>query len=236
MNSTSSLVKLQDIDTQLLEISELLGDLPVKIDQLIKEEQQLIEDIDQRKIRIKEIDLEVSKKDLQVKSLTVKIDKLKDQLFLVKTNKQYDALSQEIHYLKEELNNIELNEFEMIEEKDTLSTESEERENNLESLTEDLHKRKSNLESLIEESSEKKMNLESDRSDIVNELTDTVISKYDRVFVARDGVAVVETLGTSCGGCGSIVPPQKIAELKQGTTLQSCDVCSRFLYSPAKKD
>ncbi len=236
MNSTSSLVKLQDIDTQLLEISELLGDLPVKVDQLIKDEQQLKENIGQRKNRIKEIDLEVSKKDLQVKSLTVKIDKLKDQLFLVKTNKQYDALSQEIDYLKEELDNIELNELELIEEKDTLSTESEERENNLESLTEDLHKRKSNLESLIEESSVKKMNLESDRSDIVKELSGSVISKYDRVFVARNGLAVVETLGTSCGGCGSIVPPQKIAELKQGTTLQTCDVCSRFLYWPAKKD
>jgi len=236
MNSTSSLVKLQDIDTQLLEISELLGDLPVKVDQLIKEEQQLKENIGLRKNRIKEIDLEVSKKDLQVKSLTVKIDKLKDQLFLVKTNKQYDALSQEIDYLKEELDNIELNELELIEEKDTLSTESEERENNLESLTEDLHKRKSNLESLIEESSEKKMNLESDRSDIVKELSGSVLSKYDSVFVARNGMAVVETLGTSCGGCGSIVPPQKIAELKQGTTLQTCDVCSRFLYWPAKKD
>lgn len=236
MNSTLSLIKLQDIDTQLLEISELLGDLPVKVDKLIEEEQQLKEDIDQRKSRIKEIELEVSKKDLQVKSLTVKIDRLKDQLFLVKTNKQYDALSQEIDYLKEELNNIELNELELIEEKDTLSTESEKRENNLESLTEDLHKRKSNLESLIEESSEKKMNLESDRSDIVKELSGSVISKYDRVFVARDGLAVVETLGTSCGGCGSIVPPQKIAELKQGTTLQTCDVCSRFLFWPAKKD
>ncbi|MBC8321955.1 MAG: hypothetical protein H8E70_00110 [Candidatus Marinimicrobia bacterium] len=236
MNSTLSLIKLQDIDTQLLEISELLGDLPVKVDQLIEEEQQLKEDIDQRKSRIKEIELEISKKDLQVKSLTVKIDRLKDQLFLVKTNKQYDALSQEIDYLKEELNNIELNELELIEEKDTLSTESEKRENNLESLTEDLHKRKSNLESLIEESSEKKMNLESDRSDIVKELSGSVISKYDRVFVARDGLAVVETLGTSCGGCGSIVPPQKIAELKQGTTLQTCDVCSRFLFWPAKKD
>lgn len=236
MNSTLSLIKLQDIDTQLLEISELLGDLPVKVDKLIEEEQQLKEDIDQRKSRIKEIELEVSKKDLQVKSLTVKIDRLKDQLFLVKTNKQYDALSQEIDYLNEELNNIELNELELIEEKDTLSTESEKRENNLESLTEDLHKRKSNLESLIEESSEKKMNLESDRSDIVKELSGSVISKYDRVFVARDGLAVVETLGTSCGGCGSIVPPQKIAELKQGTTLQTCDVCSRFLFWPAKKD
>jgi len=236
MNSTSSLVQLQNVDTQLLEISELLGDLPVKVEELAKEEQQLKEDIDQRKSRIKEIDLKISKKDLQVKSLTVKIDKLKDQLFLVKTNKQYDALSQEIDYLKEELNNIELNELELLEEKDTLSSELEERENNLESLTEDLHKRKLNLESLIEESSEKKKNLETERSDIVKELSAIVVSKYDRVFAARQGMAVVETLGTSCGGCGSIVPPQKIAELKQGTTLQSCDVCNRFLYWPAKKD
>ena len=32
MNTTSSLVELQDVDTQLLEISELLGDLPVKVE------------------------------------------------------------------------------------------------------------------------------------------------------------------------------------------------------------
>ena len=58
MNTTSSLVELQDVDTQLLEISELLGDLPVKVDELTKEEQQLQEDIEQRKSRIKKIDLE----------------------------------------------------------------------------------------------------------------------------------------------------------------------------------
>ena len=81
MNATSSLVKLQDVDTQLLEISELLGDLPVKVEKLTKEEQQLKEDINQRKDRMKEIDLEVSKKDLLVQDLTSKIDKLKDQFF-----------------------------------------------------------------------------------------------------------------------------------------------------------
>ena len=67
MNATSSLVKLQDVDTQLLEISELLGDLPVKVEELTKEEQQLKEDINQRKDRMKEIDLEISKKDLLVR-------------------------------------------------------------------------------------------------------------------------------------------------------------------------
>ena len=236
MNTTSSLVELQDVDTQLLEISELLGDLPVKVDELTKEEQQLQEDIEQRKSRIKEIDLEVSKKDLQAKSLTVKVDKLKDQLFLVKTNKQYDALSQGIDFLKEELNNIELNELELVEEKDNLSSETEERENNLESLTADLHTRKTNLGTLIAESSEKKTKLEDERSEILKDLTAPIISKYDRVFAARDGMAVVETFGTSCGGCGSVVPPQKIAELKQSKNMQICDVCSRFLYWPAEND
>ena len=102
MNATSSLVKLQDVDTQLLEISELLGDLPVKVEELTKEEQQLKEDINQRKDRMKEIDLEISKKDLLVHELKSKIDKLKDQLFLVKTNRQYDAISHEIDFQKEE--------------------------------------------------------------------------------------------------------------------------------------
>ena len=236
MNSTSSLINLQEVDTQLLEISELLGDLPVKVEELTKEEQQITEEIDQSKTRIKEIKLQVSKKDLQVKQLTSKIDKLKDQLFLVKTNKQYDALSHEIDFLKEELNNIELNEFELIEEKDILSAETAERENNLETLTDSLHIRKTNLETLLAESSEKKTSLESEREGIVNELSASVIAKYDRVFEVRDGMAVIETMGTSCGGCGSIVPPQKIAELKLAKSLETCDVCSRFLYWPAKKN
>ena len=233
MNATSSLVKLQDVDTQLLEISELLGDLPVKVEELTKEEQQLKEDINQRKDRMKEIDLEVSKKDLLVQDLTSKIDKLKDQLFLVKTNRQYDAISHEIDFRKEKLNNIETKELELVEEKDNLISETEERENNLESLTKDLHNRKTKLESLLTESSEKKNSLVAERSDIIKDLSAPVITKYDRVFAARDSVAVVETFGSSCGGCGSIVPPQKIAELKQNKILQYCDVCSRFLYWPA---
>ena len=236
MNATSSLVKLQDVDTQLLEISELLGDLPVKVEELTKEEQQLKEDINQRKERMKEIDLEISKKDLLVHALTSKINKLKDQLFLVKTNRQYDAISHEIDFQKEELNNIETKEFELVEEKDNLASETEERDNNLESLTKDLHNRKTNLESLLAESSEKKNSLETERSDIIKDLSTPVITKYDSVFSARDGVAVVEAFGASCGGCGSIVPPQKIAELKQNKILQSCDVCSRFLYWPANNN
>ncbi len=236
MDNTQTLIKLQEADSQLLEIKELLGDLPHKVEKLTTEETRLKEDIENRKVRIKDIEVEISKKDLQVRELTTKIDKLKDQLFLVKTNKQYDALSKEIDYLKEELDGIETKELEMVEEKDTLVSETDEREGNLESLTEDLQKRKTNLENLLNESSEKKTELENERAGIIKDLSSTILSKYERVFEARNGVAVIEALDSSCGGCGSMVPPQKIAELKQSMELHSCDVCSRFLFWPPSDD
>ncbi|MCH7762414.1 MAG: hypothetical protein IIB95_01570 [Candidatus Marinimicrobia bacterium] len=236
MNSITSLIKLQKVDTQLQEIRELLGDLPIKVDELSQKEKSFVEEIDQAKTRIKEINLDISKKDHNAKVLQVKIQKLKDQLFLVKTNKQYDALSREIDYLKEALDRIETEELEISVEKDTLSEETQERENNLGSLTSDLHERKSSLESLIAESSEKKENLKNERQTIVADVSDSVISKYDRVLSARSGMAVVEVLDSSCSGCGSMVPPQKMADVKKGEGIQSCDVCSRFLYWPTKSD
>jgi len=236
MNSIASLIKLQEVDTQLQEIRELLGDLPVKVDELSQNEKKAVEEIDQAKSRIKEIELNISKKDHNAKIIQGKIQKLKDQLFLVKTNKQYDALTQEIDLLKEELDNIETNELELTIEKDNLAEKTEEQENNLGSLTSDLHERRSSLELLIAESSEKKEQLKKDRQLIISDLSDTVVLQYDRVFSARSELAVVEVLSASCGGCGSMVPPQKLAEVKKGDSINSCDVCNRFLYWPTKTD
>jgi len=230
MSSITSLIKLQDVDSQLIEIRELLGDLPIKVDELSQKEKSFIQEIDEAKTRIKEIALGLAKKSHEAKIIQVKIQKLKDQLFLVKTNKQYDALSHEIDYLKEALDQIETDELEFSIEKDTISEETKVREDNLGSLTLDLHERKSNLESLISDSSEKKKKLESDRQAIVVDISDSVMSKYNRVLSARKGLAVVEMLDSSCTGCGSLVPPQKNADVKKGDGIQSCDVCSRFLY------
>ncbi len=236
MNSIQSLIQLQQVDTQLQEISELLGDMPHQIDELTQRERSLVDHIDIAKKRIKDIELDFAKKEHQVNILQTKIRKLKDQLYLVKTNKQYDALSQEIDYLKTELDNIENGELEIAEEKDSLVAETQERENNLGTLTSDLHERKSKLEILIAESSEKKKNLEEERNHIMAKLSEGMVSKYNKVRSARSGMAVVEVLGSSCGGCGSVVPPQKLAEVKQKKGIYSCDVCSRFLFWPSTTD
>ncbi|MFC1566053.1 hypothetical protein ACFL4B_03845 [Candidatus Neomarinimicrobiota bacterium] len=53
MSSVKKLIELQNIDTQLMEIEDILGDLPKKVDELFLEEEQAIKNIEDGKQRIK---------------------------------------------------------------------------------------------------------------------------------------------------------------------------------------
>ena len=230
MIEVSQLVELQAVDTQLQDLNELLGDLPKKVDKLRQEEESLINAVDKGKNRLKEIKLALNKAEHRMAEIKQKIDKLKDQLSLVTSNKQYDALTQEIEYLKQEMDEVELEDLELEEEKETLQNDLQEKEENLESLSEDLSTRRGRLEDLIAESADKKSELEKEREEKSIHIDPSLLSRYVRIRDARDGLAVVNLNGHSCSGCGSVVPIQSVSVIRKKTLLYNCDICSRFLY------
>jgi DNA repair exonuclease SbcCD ATPase subunit len=61
MGSIDNLIELQNTDTQLMELEDILGDLPKKVDELILEEKRVIKSIEDGKQRIKEIQLDLNK-------------------------------------------------------------------------------------------------------------------------------------------------------------------------------
>ena len=230
MLEVTQLVELQAVDTQLQDLNELLGDLPKKVDKLRLEEESLINAVDKGNNRLKEIELALNKAEHHMAEIKQKIDKLKDQLSLVTSNKQYDALTQEIEYLKQAMNDAELEDLELEEEKETLQNDLQEKEENLESLSEDLRIRRDRLENLIAESANKKSELEKEREEKSIHIDPSVLGRYVRIRDARDGLAVVTIDRNSCSGCGFVVPPQTVSVIRKNTLLYNCDVCSRFLY------
>jgi len=230
MLEVTQLVELQAVDTQLQDLNELLGDLPKKVDKLRLEEESLINAVDKGNNRLKEIELALNKAEHHMAEIKQKIDKLKDQLSLVTSNKQYDALTQEIEYLKQAMNDAELEDLELEEEKETLQNDLQEKEENLESLSEDLKIRRGRLENLIAESADKKSELEKDREEKSIHIDPSLLSRYVRIRDARYGLAVVTIDGNSCSGCGFVVPPQTVSVIRKKTSLYNCDICSRFLY------
>jgi len=229
--SIEKLVDLQEIDTKLRDISDLLGDLPSKVEELNQEEESIKETLISDKLRLKELEVEIHKRELDVTQVNEKINKLKDQLFLVTNNKQYDALVLETDHLKEQRDSFETEHLSFLEEKETLTISVTTMESKLGDLTKDLSDRRVKLESAISESAEEKKTLDGLRTNQLVGVDASIIATYDKVKKARDGFAVVEISGGACGGCGAHVPPQVIAEVKAVEGIHRCDVCSRFLYN-----
>jgi len=230
MSVIQQIIKLQNIDSQLQDISELLGDLPIKVESLKDQESSLITSLENGKLRLQELELGLNKFDGQLKDINIKIEKHKDQLFLVTNNKQYDALQLEIDHLKTELDEIEIKLLEYTEEKEELEEQIDTESKNLGTLSSELKERRIKLENLMNQSSEKKSKLESDRKNHILDIDESMLNQYSRIQNARGGLSVVSITGSACGGCGAFIPPQIITEVRTNTLARNCDSCSRFLY------
>jgi len=224
------LIRLQNIDTKLKDLNDLLGDLPSKVEDLNSQEESIKNLITNKKSRSKELDLEISKKELEISDLSGKIDKLKDQLFLVTNNKQYDALMAEIDHLKEKRASFENELIELMEEKELTVELINSKESELQSLSKDLTIRREKLQSVIEESAEEKNTLQKQRNQNIKDIDKNTLKVYNRVIEHRGGLAVVPLEGSACGGCGAHIPPQTVSEVRANSAVHTCGVCGRFLY------
>ena len=224
------LIRLQNIDTKLKDLNDLLGDLPSKVEDLNNQEESIKNLITSKKSRSKELDLEISKKELEISELSGKIDKLKDQLFLVTNNKQYDALMAEIDHLKEKRTSSENELIELMEEKELTADSINSMESELQSLSKDLTIRREKLQSVIEESAEEKNTLQKQRNQNIKDIDKNTLKVYNRVIEHRGGLAVVPLEGSACGGCGAHIPPQTVSEVRANSAVHTCGVCGRFLY------
>ena len=102
MNQTlEQLIKLQEIDHRLLEIKEHMGDLPTTVESQELEIASLQSENEQKQERITEIEKNIRHHESEIEDFSTKMTKYKDQLYLVKSNKEYDALSQEIDHMKQ---------------------------------------------------------------------------------------------------------------------------------------
>ena len=224
------LIRLQNIDTKLKDLNDLLGDLPSKVEDLNNQEESTKDSITSKKSRSKELDVEINKTELDVSDLIGKIDKLKDQLFLVTNNKQYDALMTEIDHLKEKRTGSENKLIELMEEKESTTELIGSMESELQSLSENLTVRRKKLELVIEESAEEKNSLQKQRDQNVKDIDQNTLNVYNRVIEHRGGLAVVPLQGSACGGCGAHIPPQTVSEVRAKSAVHTCGVCARFLY------
>jgi len=228
--TVSKLIALQKIDSRLLEIEQIKGDLPSIVEKTEKKVNDLKDEVVENKKNIEDIDKTIRGLDSKVNDSNEKLKKYKDQLYLVTSNKEYDALMLEIDHIKEFLDGVETNILELEEKKSVF--EEKNKSNGLDIKTNQENLDESTLElkeaMLSTKSEEEKLNHK--RHDLVKKIDTNYISSYEKLRGARSGNAMVSISRKACGNCFNQLPPQFVIGVKQNNSIKNCDSCGVFLY------
>ena len=231
MNQTlEQLIKLQEIDHRLLEIKDFMGDLPLTVETQEKELATMESDNEGKQNRISEIEKEMRHYEREIEDMNTHMVKYKDQLYLVKSNKEYDSLNHEIDHMKTKISESETQLLNLIEEKDTLEEIVKLNTGKMESITVALSSNKVELKSAIAETQQEQEKLEKNRSNLYKDIESIKLNAYERISQRREGVGMVSIIEKACGGCYSQLPPQMVIEIKKSVDIITCPNCSIMLF------
>ena len=227
MNQTlEQLIKLQEIDHRLLEIKEYMGDLPMTVESQELEIATIHSKNEHKQERIVNIDKDIRHHEAEIEDFSTKLKKYKEQLFLVKSNKEYDAISQEIDHIKTTISKSETVQLQFEEEKNELEETIKLNTSKIESTKESLASNQIELQSAMSETTHEQEELESNRNILFKDIEPTYLNTYETLRNARDGVGMASIIGSACGGCYSQLPPQIVIEIKENKKIITCPGCS----------
>ncbi|MBU0559805.1 MAG: hypothetical protein KJ799_06210 [Bacteroidetes bacterium] len=231
INRLTTLYQLQIIDDQLDELEELRGDLPLTVNELTFKIRDIQSQVNS-KLAKKEASLEKRKSnDTEIELLQTNLKKFKAQLYQVRNNKEYDALTKEIDHSEEAVDKLENESLALEDLVEKLKMEIEESEPLMDQLKEELKVKEEELKKIIKSNEREEAKFRDKREKVVTKVKKNDYNTYMRIRKALSGKAVVTVTRSACSGCHNIVPSQRQIEIRQNKRLFTCESCGRLLVS-----
>jgi uncharacterized protein len=211
-----ALVKLQFIDSKLDELKKLRGDLPDEVQDLADEIEGYNTRFQRYEAELKEIEEGNKRYKEGIKEAEKLIKKYSEQQKNVRNNREFDAITKEIELQELE---IQLCEKKIKEGKDTLQAKKDETEKTnslIKERNDHLENKKKELDEILVESHEEEKRLMSEREKASQKIEEKLLKYYERLRGSlSNGLAVVRVVRGAAEGCNIVIPPQKIAEIRE---------------------
>ena len=231
------LLDLQNLDLKIADVRDELASIPLRcaeIDKEIKEYYTTLEDLrarlDDTEHRWHSVEIELEKeRDL--------LKKYSTQQMSVRTEKEYVAVMNEIRTQQKKVAELERQLKGLIQERKDLEKEVQrlegEESERIEKKREEIRKLEERRAELEDELSV----LEDERKRITARIDKEMLSRYERIAKARQGLAVMVVKEDGvCPGCHSVLPTYLFMVVKKGQDLVTCASCGRFLVYKGQID
>lgn len=225
-----ALYKLQSIDSQIDKIRTIRGELPLEVQDLEDEIVGLTTRAEKVKAELKEQENLTTEYKNKIVECNSAIKKYTEQQKNVRNNREFESLSKEIEFQTLEIQlcekRIKENKF-AVDNRKQILVEAEEK---LAQRQADLDLKKSELNEIVAETEKDEQGLMKKSASARKNIDDRLLFAYDKLRSnAKNGLAVVQVVRDSCGGCFNSIPPQRQMEIEMRKKITICEHCGRIL-------
>ena len=224
-----SLIKLQQLDSNLDDIHKIRGALPDEVRDLEDEIVGYQTRIDKYNNEIQDQNDQIANNKQAIVDANKLIKKYEEQQMNVRNNREYDAITKETELQTLEIQICEKRIKEAYARIEGKKEEIAETEGILDERNKDLDSKKKELIMITSESMEEENKLKDNREKASTKVEDRLLKSYNKIRDnARNGLAVVSIKRSACGGCFALVPPQRQAEVRERKKIIVCEHCGRI--------
>lgn len=226
----STLIKLQDCDLKIKEITHKKMEGPLKI-QTLEEELNAIELKGQADIeKLESFKKERRQREQEIQELDNRIEKSKIKLSNVKSNKEYTAALKEIDEQEKSKVLLEDEVIRLMEEIEDLENKCSQNKDHQRAMNEKFKETKREVEQELQNLDQRLKNLEIERRKFDQAVDQELLKRYLFLRERKGGVAVSAVVDGVCQTCHMGLPPQKFNELQRGNLMMNCPHCQRMIY------
>jgi len=230
LEAIEKLLVLQDRDRKIHRVQEELGQIAPERETLRSRANSTQSQLDAAKNRVKQIESERKRLELEVESKKTQIEKYANQQLQTRKNEEYKALAHEIENCKADINKIEDQEIVLMEQ-----TEAAQKE--VARANGEANEAKKLADTLIAELGQREENfkkelaaLQSGRAELASAVDESARNRYERLLKGKGDNVVVGVQHGVCGGCHMKLQQQLIVSCQAQKEIVTCSSCGRILY------
>jgi predicted nucleic acid-binding Zn-ribbon protein len=231
------IVELQHTIDELNTAEELLAGIPDWMQELHEEHSRQKAEMDGLQAALEEAELAKRTADGEISDLQAKVKHFQEQISLVRNQREYGALLQEIDTAKEQISGVEERELAAMEQGEEAQRLLDERQGPFQELDERYQQELQKWEGQKPEVARRAEELRQQVTELEGRIPKQILAMFERTRLRYGGNALarvmeVERKGPKiwhCGVCNYRVRPQTVVSI-QAKNIGTCDSCRRILY------
>lgn len=236
MNETMKLLAVYQAEQKLRGLQSRLG----AAERFLSEQERQLGAIDQQKSslesQLRQIQASTKENEDEMARIDERMTKLREEMNVARTNKEYQAFLVEVNSLKIERGRVEEEVLKLIEQADAIKTEIEQSSSSKDERVKVRDVAQQDRDSRHSEIKDRVKELEAERDQLASEVNPKTLSELQRLLTERDedamaGVEIIDKRRheISCASCMMSLPVELLSRLLSGT-LTTCSNCGCFLY------